>query len=214
MTPPLKTERHVGHLSPEVIENWQYRTGTSKERLSPDGYQLDIAFMSRPGAEDIQLDLILDYRTNIDRYPEFQAYFRDHQPPFLAVWGRHDPAFVPAGAEAYKRDLPRGGPSARYRPFCLGNTCRRDRSVHSELPDQTCLSSIRLSSSGLAQVATEKRTSAKLHGEDRYGFYDLFQVFLFKQRSFSRLAPTGCQQSPQNSVRLFGWIRRCRSQIT
>ncbi|NNH33753.1 alpha/beta fold hydrolase, partial [Rhizobium sp. SEMIA 4085] len=49
---------------------------------------------------------ILDYRTNIDRYPEFQAYFRDHQPPFLAVWGRHDPAFVPAGAEAYKRDLP------------------------------------------------------------------------------------------------------------
>ncbi|WP_332302902.1 alpha/beta hydrolase [Rhizobium sp. GR12] len=93
-------------LSPEVIENWQYRTGTSRERLSPDGYQLDIAFMSRPGAEDIQLDLILDYRTNIDRYPEFQAYFRDHQPPFLAVWGRHDPAFVPAGAEAYKRDLP------------------------------------------------------------------------------------------------------------
>ncbi|ANM13303.1 MULTISPECIES: alpha/beta fold hydrolase [unclassified Rhizobium] len=93
-------------LSSEVIENWQYRTGTSKERLSPDGYQLDIAFMSRPGAEDIQLDLILDYRTNIDRYGEFQAYFQDHQPPFLAVWGRHDPAFVPAGAEAYKRDLP------------------------------------------------------------------------------------------------------------
>lgn len=92
-------------LSPAVIENWQYRTGTSKERLSPDGYQLDIAFMSRPGAEDIQLDLILDYRTNIDRYGEFQAYFRDHQPPFLAVWGRHDPAFVPAGAEAYRRDL-------------------------------------------------------------------------------------------------------------
>lgn len=93
-------------LSPAVIENWQYRTGTSTERLSPDGYKLDIAFMSRPGAEDIQLDLILDYRTNIDRYPEFQTYFRNHQPPFLAVWGRHDPAFVPAGAEAYKRDLP------------------------------------------------------------------------------------------------------------
>ncbi|CUX70932.1 MULTISPECIES: alpha/beta fold hydrolase [Agrobacterium] len=93
-------------LSSEVIENWQYRTGASKERLSPDGYQLDIVFMSRPGAEDIQLDLILDYRTNIDRYGEFQAYFRDHQPPFLAVWGRHDPAFLPAGAEAYKRDLP------------------------------------------------------------------------------------------------------------
>ncbi len=101
-----KREACRASLSPDVIEHWQYRTGTSKERLSPDGYQLDIAFMSRPGAEDIQLDLILDYGTNIDRYEEFQAYFRDHQPPFLAVWGRHDPAFVPAGAEAYKRDLP------------------------------------------------------------------------------------------------------------
>lgn len=93
-------------LSADVIENWQYRTGTPRERLSPDGYQLDIALMSRPGAEEIQLDLILDYRTNIERYPEFQTYFREHQPPFLAVWGRHDPAFIPAGADAYRRDLP------------------------------------------------------------------------------------------------------------
>jgi pimeloyl-ACP methyl ester carboxylesterase len=66
---------------------------------------LDIALMARPGAEEIQLDLIYDYRTNVDQYPAFQAYFREHQPPFLAVWGRHDPAFLPAGAEAYKRDL-------------------------------------------------------------------------------------------------------------
>ncbi|AMJ59985.1 alpha/beta fold hydrolase [Bosea sp. PAMC 26642] len=93
-------------LSADVIENWQYRTGTDPRRLGPDGYTLDIALMARPGAEDIQLDLIRDYRTNLERYPEFQAYFRDHQPPFLAVWGRHDPAFIPAGAEAYKRDLP------------------------------------------------------------------------------------------------------------
>lgn len=93
-------------LSADVIENWQYRTGTSRQRLSPDGYLLDIALMARPGAQEIQLDLILDYRSNIERYPEFQAYFRTHQPPFLAVWGRHDPAFIPAGAEAYKRDLP------------------------------------------------------------------------------------------------------------
>jgi pimeloyl-ACP methyl ester carboxylesterase len=89
-----------------VIENWQYRTGTDTVRLAPDGYLLDIALMSRPGAEEIQLDLILDYRSNLERYPEFQTYFRNHQPPFLAVWGRHDPAFIPAGAEAYKRDLP------------------------------------------------------------------------------------------------------------
>ena len=93
-------------LSADVIENWQYRTGTDPRRLGPDGYMLDIALMSRPGAEEIQLDLILDYRNNLDRYPEFQAYFRQHQPPLLAVWGRHDPAFIPAGAEAYRRDLP------------------------------------------------------------------------------------------------------------
>ncbi|WP_420962047.1 alpha/beta fold hydrolase [Brucella sp. IR073] len=94
-------------LSPDVIENWQYRTGTDPQRLGPDGYMLDIALMARPGAEEIQLDLILDYRSNLDRYPQFQAYFRTYQPPFLAIWGRHDPAFIPAGAEAYKRDLPR-----------------------------------------------------------------------------------------------------------
>ena len=60
----------------------------------------------RPGAEEIQLDLILDYRSNLERYPEIQAYFRSHQSSLLAVWIRHDPAFIPAGAEAYKRDLP------------------------------------------------------------------------------------------------------------
>jgi pimeloyl-ACP methyl ester carboxylesterase len=62
--------------------------------------------MERPGAEEIQLDLILDYRSNVAMYPAFQAYLRKHRPPLLAAWGRHDPAFVPAGANAYKRDLP------------------------------------------------------------------------------------------------------------
>lgn len=62
--------------------------------------------MARPGAEEIQLDLILDYRSNVALYPAFQEYFRDHCPPFLAVWGRHDPAFLPAGALAYRKDLP------------------------------------------------------------------------------------------------------------
>lgn len=95
-------------LSAETIENWQYRTGADATRLSPDGYMLDITLMARPGAEEIQLDLIYDYRTNVEKYPVFQAYFREYQPPFLAVWGRHDPAFLPAGAEAYKRDLPAG----------------------------------------------------------------------------------------------------------
>jgi pimeloyl-ACP methyl ester carboxylesterase len=93
-------------LSADTIRNWQYGTGADPERLSPDGYELDIAYMARPGAEEIQLDLIRDYRTNVALYPEFQAYFRAHRPPLLATWGRHDPAFVPAGATAYKRDLP------------------------------------------------------------------------------------------------------------
>ena len=93
-------------LAPDTIRNWQYGTGSDPNLLSPDGYELDIAYMARPGAEEIQLDLILDYRSNVALYPAFQAYFRKHRPPLLAVWGRHDPAFFPAGAEAYKRDLP------------------------------------------------------------------------------------------------------------
>jgi pimeloyl-ACP methyl ester carboxylesterase len=93
-------------LSPDTIRNWQYGTGADPELLSPDGYELDIAYMARPDAEEIQLDLIRDYRTNVALYPDFQAYFRQHRPPLLATWGRHDPAFIPAGARAYKRDLP------------------------------------------------------------------------------------------------------------
>jgi len=93
-------------LAPDTIRNWQYGTGADPSLLSPDGYELDIGYMARPGAEEIQLDLILDYRSNLTRYPDFQAYFRKHLPPLLAVWGRHDPAFVPAGAVAYQRDLP------------------------------------------------------------------------------------------------------------
>lgn len=93
-------------LSPATIRDWQYGTGADPTRLSPDGYELDIAYMARPEAEEIQLDLILDYRSNVALYPAFHDYFRTHRPPLLAVWGRHDPAFVPAGAAAYRTDLP------------------------------------------------------------------------------------------------------------
>jgi pimeloyl-ACP methyl ester carboxylesterase len=93
-------------LSPETIRDWQYGTGADPQKLSPDGYNLDILYMARPGAEEIQLDLILDYRTNVAAYPAFQAYLRKHQPPLLAVWGKHDPAFIPPGAEAYRKDIP------------------------------------------------------------------------------------------------------------
>ena len=103
---PENREATRDALAPETIRDVQYGTGTDLSRLSPDGYTLDIAYMGRPGADEIQLDLILDYRSNVARYPDFQAYFREHQPPLLAVWGKHDPFFIPPGAEAYKRDLP------------------------------------------------------------------------------------------------------------
>jgi pimeloyl-ACP methyl ester carboxylesterase len=93
-------------LAPDTIRNWQYGTGADLNLLSPDGYELDIAYMGRPDAEEIQLDLILDYRSNVALYPAFQSYFREHRPPLLAVWGRYDPAFLPAGAAAYQQDLP------------------------------------------------------------------------------------------------------------
>jgi len=103
---PETREACRASLSPETIRDWQYGTGTDPALLSPDGYELDIAYMARPGAEEIQLDLILDYRSNIALYPAFQTYLRAYRPPILAVWGRHDPAFVPAGALAYQTDVP------------------------------------------------------------------------------------------------------------
>jgi len=103
---PANREACRPSLSPKTIREWQYGTGSDPEKLSPDGYNLDIFYMSRPGAEEIQLDLILDYRSNVAAYPAFQAYLRKHQPPLLAVWGKHDPAFIPPGAQAFRKDIP------------------------------------------------------------------------------------------------------------
>nr|WP_246505510.1 alpha/beta fold hydrolase [Coralloluteibacterium stylophorae] len=86
---------------------WQYLEGVPDTSLvAPDGYTLEGAQVARPGNAEIQLDLLLDYATNVAKYPEFQAYFRTHRPPLLAVWGRNDPFFLPAGAEAWRRDIP------------------------------------------------------------------------------------------------------------
>jgi pimeloyl-ACP methyl ester carboxylesterase len=93
-------------LQPETTV-WQYTHGVPDPSLvSPDGYTLDNHYLARPGADEIQLDLFLDYASNIDLYPRFQDYFRTHQPPLLAIWGRNDPFFLPAGAHAFKRDIP------------------------------------------------------------------------------------------------------------
>ncbi len=87
---------------------WQYTEGVpNKEIVSPDGITAAQLAMDRPGNADIQLDLFRDYASNVALYPQFQAYFRRHQPPLLAVWGKNDPFFVPAGATAFKRDLPK-----------------------------------------------------------------------------------------------------------
>ncbi len=89
------------------ITKFQYFEGVpDPSKISPDGYTLDQALLDRPGQDDIQLDLFLDYRNNVAAYPRFQAYFRENRPPLLAVWGKNDPFFLPAGAEAFKRDIP------------------------------------------------------------------------------------------------------------
>lgn len=86
---------------------WQYTHGVPDPKaVSPDGYSLDNFYLARPGAEEVQLDLFGDYKSNVALYPTFQTYFRTQKPPFLAVWGKNDPFFLPAGAEAFKRDIP------------------------------------------------------------------------------------------------------------
>jgi pimeloyl-ACP methyl ester carboxylesterase len=94
-------------VAPETTR-WQYTHGVSDETaVSPDGIALDNFYLSRPAADEVQLDLFGDYQSNIALYPAFHEYFREYQPPFLAVWGKNDPFFLPAGAEAFKRDIPK-----------------------------------------------------------------------------------------------------------
>jgi len=88
----MRREYAMGIPNPEVI--------------APEGYTLDAALMARPGNVDIQLDLFLDYANNVKLYPAFQEYFRKWKPALLAIWGKHDLYFIPAGAEAFRRDNP------------------------------------------------------------------------------------------------------------
>lgn len=95
-----------GFLAPETTL-FQYTHGVADPSLvSPDGRNLDDFYLARPGNDEIQLDLLLDYRWNVALYDTIQAYLRKHQPPVLAVWGKNDPFFIPPGAEAFKRDVP------------------------------------------------------------------------------------------------------------
>jgi pimeloyl-ACP methyl ester carboxylesterase len=93
-------------LAPETTV-WQYTHGVpDATAVSPDGYSLDNFYLARPGADEVQLDLFGDYKSNVVLYPSFREYFRTHKPRLLAVWGKNDPFFLPAGAEAFKRDIP------------------------------------------------------------------------------------------------------------
>jgi len=93
-------------LAPETTV-WQYTHGVpDSTAVSPDGYSLDNFYLSRPRVAETQLDLFGDYKSNVALYPRFQEYFRTHRPPLLAAWGKNDPFFLPAGAEAFKRDIP------------------------------------------------------------------------------------------------------------
>jgi pimeloyl-ACP methyl ester carboxylesterase len=105
---PTQANRDVMRqmLTPETTQ-WQYLHGVADETLvAPESYTLDSALLARPGNDEIQLDLFLDYASNVALYPKFQEYFRTRQPPLLAAWGNQDPFFLPPGAEAFKRDNP------------------------------------------------------------------------------------------------------------
>src|SRR5271168_1276489 len=86
---------------------WQYTHGVANpESVAPESYTLDVALLERTGNKEIQLDLFLDYASNVKLYPKFQEYFRKSKPPLLAIWGKNDPFFIPPGAEAFLKDLP------------------------------------------------------------------------------------------------------------
>jgi pimeloyl-ACP methyl ester carboxylesterase len=106
---PTKENREVIRQNILNFEGtrWQYTHGVANpESVAPESYTLDAALLERPGNKEIQLDLFLDYASNVKLYPQFQDYLRKSKPPLLAIWGKNDPFFIPAGADAFRKDLP------------------------------------------------------------------------------------------------------------
>jgi pimeloyl-ACP methyl ester carboxylesterase len=106
---PTPENREVIRQNVLTLEGtrWQYTHGVAvPDSVAPESYTLDMALMERPGNKEIQLDLFLNYASNVKLYPKFQEYFRKSKPPLLAIWGKNDPFFIPAGAEAFRKDLP------------------------------------------------------------------------------------------------------------
>jgi pimeloyl-ACP methyl ester carboxylesterase len=107
---PTEAKRDTLRASLTLAANQRrYFTGAAeadKSLIAPETFALDDALLARPGNAEIQLDLLVDYGTNVEQYPKYQEYLRTHKPPLLAIWGKNDPTFVPAGAEAFTRDVP------------------------------------------------------------------------------------------------------------
>jgi pimeloyl-ACP methyl ester carboxylesterase len=107
LTPSSETEAPLRAFLTSDAARWIYTEGArDPEHVSPDNWIVDLAALARPEGDRIQLDLFYDYRTNVARYPEWQAYLRTRKPPTLVVWGKNDPIFTPEGARAFQRDLP------------------------------------------------------------------------------------------------------------
>ena len=143
---PANREALRAFLSPEATK-WQYTHGVVDEKqVAPESYTLDSALLARPGNDDIQLDLFLDYAGNVALYPKFHEYFAEHRPPLLAVWGRNDPFFLPPGAEAFKRD----NPNAEVHFFDTGHFAQETHAVEIANAMRTFL----------ARIASQARSAA------------------------------------------------------
>jgi pimeloyl-ACP methyl ester carboxylesterase len=103
---PDKREPLRSRMTLEGVKSAYFQGVPDPSVIEPETYTLDAAILARPGNADLQIDLKLDYKRNIERYPLYQAFLRSHRPKLLAVWGRNDPFFIPPGAEAFKRDIP------------------------------------------------------------------------------------------------------------
>jgi len=103
---PTIRESLKTRMSLDGVRESYFQGASDPATIEPEAYWLDAALLARPGMMDIQADLKLDYKSNIERYPLYQQYLRTHRPPLLAMWGKNDVFFIPPGAEAFKRDVP------------------------------------------------------------------------------------------------------------
>jgi pimeloyl-ACP methyl ester carboxylesterase len=103
---PAIREKFKERMSLDGVREAYFQGVSNRAGIEPEAYWLDAALLARPGMMDLQADLELDYKSNIERYPLYQQYLRTHRPPLLAIWGKNDAFFIPLGAEAFKRDVP------------------------------------------------------------------------------------------------------------